>query len=53
MSKAQPRSKRWIRTTVQIPEEMYAKVKEIMQRHGYRTFSEFVRDLIRERIEKV
>ncbi|MEM4061121.1 MAG: ribbon-helix-helix protein, CopG family [Pyrobaculum sp.] len=44
--------RKWIRYTLQISPEQYYYILKNMERLGYRTISEFIRDAIREKLER-
>lgn len=49
---SQKGEKKWIRFTVQISLDQYYEIRNVMQRLGYKTVAEFVRDAIREKLER-
>jgi len=44
-------SSRYVRVQALIPREWYPKIRKLMERKGYTSVSEYVRDLVRRSIE--
>ncbi|EGQ44202.1 MAG: hypothetical protein J07AB43_02610 [Candidatus Nanosalina sp. J07AB43] len=38
---------------LEVPDELYEQAKDVMEEHGYQTFTEFVRESIRFRIREL
>ncbi|MEM4846999.1 MAG: ribbon-helix-helix domain-containing protein [Thermosphaera sp.] len=47
----EPKPREWIKVTIQISIEQYEQIKRVMEKLGYKTIAEFIRDAIREKLE--